>query len=214
MILAAAIAAGCGPSGPTVTPALQSATEPPFTAEPLTPEPGLESAGPTDEPEPTEDPADTDEPAPADEPEPAETPASGSVAACSGTDENRDFFSAVAAAVSWPVYCPALPRGWNVESGQYRLASGGRMEISYRGPDGAGLRLQEGAFCESGGCLPTGDEIGGTAFGDRDGSLYEVADGWAVAVDGGEPISWLLVVTGVSERRARTFAANLVRVED
>jgi hypothetical protein len=87
------------------------------------------------------------------------------------------------------------------------------MEISYRGPNGAGLRLQEGAFCESGGCMPSGEKIGSTAFGDQEGALYRVDDGWAVEVDGGEEISWLLVLNGVDERRARSFAADLVRLD-
>jgi len=209
--------AGCGSSGPTATPPAPPDTDSPPTVEPLTPDPGLGSEAPTDAPEPTEDePGPTDEPEPTeDEPDPTTAGSGGSLADCTGTDENRDdFYGPIAAAVDWPLYCPNLPSGWHVESGQFRLASGGRMEISYRGPNGAGLRLQEGAFCESGGCMPSGEQVGTTSFGDQEGTLYRVDDdGWAVEVDGGEEISWLLVLSGVDERRARTFAADLVRLD-
>ena len=212
-----AVVAACGTSGPTTTPG-SSRTAPPTdvansaapgaTAEPATPDPEPTPAPDTPEPGPT------DAPLPTDEPEPIVTPAVGAVARCAGTDDNRDFYAAVAASVTWPVYCPALPRGWNVESGQYSLAGGGRMEISYRGPGGAGLRLQEGAFCQGAACVPSGENLGSTAFGDRDGVVIAVEDGYAVAVDGGARVSWLLIVTGVDEQRARSIAANLVRLDD
>jgi hypothetical protein len=209
--LAAAVAAACGPSGPTASPAASDAL--PSDA-PATFEPAPASDAPSDLPEPTDEFEPSDDPEPTDDPGPTDEPATGTVDACTGTDENRDFYEAVASAVGWPVYCPSLPRGWNVESGQYRLANGGRMEISYRGPDAAGLRLQEGAFCEGDGCVPSGSEIGAAAFGDREGTLYEVDGGWAIAVDPGEAISWLIVVTGVGETQAREFAADLVRLDD
>lgn len=161
----------------------------------------------SDEPEGT---ADADE---TEDPEPSATPLTGSEAACTGTDENRDFYTQLAAAVSWPVYCAVLPRGWYVHSGQYRLAHGGRMEISYRGPDGAGLRLQQGAICE-GGCVPAGEDLGPAAFGDREATLYSTDGGWTIAADDDSRIGWLLVVTGVSEGRARAFAEDLARVGD
>jgi hypothetical protein len=211
VFLAAAVAAACGSSGPTASPA---ATDAPPSLAPATLEPAPESETPSDPLEPTDELLPSDEPEPSDDPEPTDEPATGSVDACTGTDENRDFYEAVASAVGWPVYCPSLPRGWNVESGQYRLAGGGRMEISYRGPSEAGLRLHEGAFCEGDGCVPSGEEVGAAAFGDRDGTLYAVDGGWAIAVDPGEAISWLIVVTGVSESQAREFAADLVRLED
>ncbi len=135
-------------------------------------------------------------------------------AACSGSNENRDFFASMAAAVDWPVYCPVLPDGWFVESGQYRLADGGRLEIVYRGPDRAKITLDEGAFCTiQGGCVPPGEDVGTTAFDGQDGLLVALDDGsWAIALDREATLSWLLVVTGLDETTARSIAAGLVVV--
>ena len=70
------------------------------------------------------------------EPDPTELPASA--AECTGTDENIAFYAEFASVVDWPVYCPVLPAGWFVGTGQWRQAEGERLEISYRGPRGAG----------------------------------------------------------------------------
>jgi hypothetical protein len=135
-------------------------------------------------------------------------------ASCSGSDENRDFFASMAAAVDWPVYCPVLADGWFVQEGQYRLADGGRLEIVYVGPQRAQITLDEGAFCTiQGGCVPPGQDVGAAPFGDRDGTLVALDDGsWAIAVDREATLSWLLVVTGLDEASSRAIAANLVVV--
>ncbi len=179
----------------------------PASLAPATPEPD------TPEPEPTADPSPTERPAASADPEPTERPAAGA-GGCTGTDENQAFYEAVAAAVDWSVYCPSLPRGWFVRSGQYRLSDGGRLEIAYRGPDGSGLMLQEGGFCSAGDCVPPGEELGDAAFADRTGTLVRTADGFAVSVDRGERASWLLLVSGQPEDVVRTIAADLVRVGD
>ena len=121
----------------------------------------------------------------------------------------------MAAAVDWTVYCAALPDGWFVDDGQYRLASGGWMRISYDGPGATRILLQQGAFCtESGGCVPPGVDVGETAFGDRTGVLVAGDDGsWSTIVDRGGPRSWLLTVTGLDEAGARTIAADLLAVD-
>ena len=141
-------------------------------------------------------------------------PGDASAAACSGSNENRDFFASMAAAADWPVYCPVLPDGWFVESGQYRLADGGRLEIVYRGPDRAEVTLDEGAFCTiQGGCVPPGQDVGPSAFDGQDGLLIALDDGsWAVALDREASLSWLLIVTGLDEATARSIAADLVVV--
>jgi hypothetical protein len=143
------------------------------------------------------------------------SPGGDGAAACSGSDENRDFFASMAAAVDWPVYCPVLPDGWFVDSGQYRLADGGRLEIVYRGPQLAQVTLDEGAFCTiQGGCVPPGQDVGTTAFDGRDGLLVALDDGsWAITVDREATLSWLLIVTGLDEATARAIAANLIVVE-
>jgi hypothetical protein len=136
------------------------------------------------------------------------------VAECSGTDDNRDFLTAVAEAVSWDVYCAVLPSGWFLESGTYRLSSGGWMEVAYRGPAGARLVLREGAFCqEEGDCVPSGTDVGSAAFGDREGTLVAAADGsWALTVDRGASPAWLAVGSGVDEGTFRALTEALARV--
>ncbi len=121
----------------------------------------------------------------------------------------------MAFAVDWAVYCPVLPDGWFVQNGQYRLAGGGRLEIVFQGPDRAQVTLDEGAFCTiQGGCVPSGQDVGPTAFGDRQGTLVALDDGsWAVALDREASLSWLLIVTGLDEGTARSIAAALVVVE-
>ena len=140
----------------------------------------------------------------------AESTSSPSAAA---TADATDVAS-VASAVDWPVYCPALPAGWLVQSGSYRLAGGARLEISYRGPRGAHIDLKEGAFCSSSdGCVPDGTDAGTAAFGDRQGSLVSVGpDSWAISDDAGSTPSWLLSGTGLSEDEFRTIASDLVVV--
>jgi hypothetical protein len=213
LILAAVLAAACLPSE-TSTPAATSpapspsdsaaATEPPASAEPTTP--------------PVSD-APTPSIVVIDSPPPVEPSASASVGpgpagACSGSDENRDFFRAAASALSWTVYCAVLPAGWFVDSGQYRQASGGWVQIAYRGPGGARLEIHEGAFCTaSDGCVPSGTEAGDAPFGDKTGTFVALDDGGsAVVVDRGEKISWLAVGTGLDEAAFRAIAGALTIV--
>jgi len=209
LVLVAVMAAACGSSPTTTAPSASPApvvTATPFasdasTQEPITDEPSTPEAPASEEPSPTLEPEATDDGAPV-------------TGECTGTDENQEFFTQFAAAVDWPVYCPALPSGWFVGTGQWRQADGPRLEISYRGPAGAGLLLQQGAYCPGDGeCVPPGDELGPTAFGDREGSLVETADGWAIVADRGEQPSWLLTLTGVSEAAARRIAADLVQID-
>jgi hypothetical protein len=162
-------------------------------------------------------PASVEPTAAASPPPEASAPASSgpdSAAACSGTDKNREFFGAAAAAVQWTVYCAVLPTGWFVESGQYRGSSGGWVQIAYKGPGGARLELHEGAFCSAAdGCVPPGTDSGDAAFGDRTGTLVNLdSGGWAVVVDRGKSISWLAVGTGISEATFRRLAAALTIV--
>lgn len=175
------------------------------------------TTGPSGEPS-TDEPTTTTEPSTAER-GPTETAApsadagtgTGSAASCSGSDENRDFFASMAAAVDWTVYCPVLADGWFVDDGRYRLAGGGWLEISFDGPGDTRLILRQGAFCISGdGCVPAGDERGPIAFGDRTGALIAGGDGTlSVIVDRGAKPSWLLVVNGLDEAAVRTIAADM-----
>jgi hypothetical protein len=135
---------------------------------------------------------------------------------CAGNDENRDFYADIAQSVTWTVYCPTLPDGWVVDTGSYRLANGGKLDITYRNRGGSRLELHEGAFCTDGsGCLPAGSAAGDAQFGDRTGTLIAVGDDtWALSVDAGEPLSWLAVGRVMDEGAFRDSAAHLIRVGD
>jgi hypothetical protein len=178
-----------------------------------------DSLAPSDEPSPSDGASDGPSVSPSATP-PDVTPSPdvsaspGPAAGCTGTDKNQAFYASVADAVAWTVYCPVLPAGWHVESGQYRLAGGGRMEIGYKGPGGTHFMLQEGAFCgDPAGCMPSGSEVGPTAFGDRDGTLVAVDDGsFAVVVDLTGTASWIATGTGIDEPTMRAFSAALITV--
>lgn len=170
------------------------------TPEPVETEPPSE---PPESAEPSEDP--TDVPSPSAEP--------GVADACTGTDGNRDFFAAVADAVTWPVYCPSLTGRWFVDSGRYRLAGGGWLEVAYRGPDGARITLREGAYCDGDDCVSGGTDLGPADFGDMPGTLLDVGGGgFAILVDPDGPNAWELIASGLSEAAVRAIAADLALV--
>jgi len=213
LILVAVLVGACLPSA-TPTPAATSpapsvsdspaGTEAPPSAEPT-------AAPATDEPSPSILVIETP---PAVEPSASASAGPGPAGACSGSAENRDFYRAAASALSWTVYCAVLPAGWFVDSGQYRQAGGGWVQIAYRGPGGARLELHEGAFCTaSDGCVPPGTESGDAPFGDKSGTFVALDDGGsAVVVDRGEKISWLAVGTGLDEAAFRAIVAALAVV--
>lgn len=210
ILLVVALVAACADSSATAGP-----SEAPATATPVpgtdTPGTAAPTAEPASETPATPEPPGSEGPSPSLEPEPTDDAAVD--AQCTGNDENLAFFEQFARVVDWPVYCPVLPAGWFVGTGQWRQADGARLEISYRGPAGAGLLLQEGAFCPGGGdCVPPGDDLGPANFGDREGTLVATADGWAIVVGRGDMPSWLLTVSGVGEAAARRIASDLVEV--
>lgn len=213
LILAALLVAACLPAA-TTTPAASSpvplasesvvGTEPPVSVEPTAPPASQEPPPST---------AVIETPPPVD---PSASPSAGPgpAGACSGSAENRDFYRAAASALSWTVYCAVLPAGWFVDSGQYRQAAGGSVQIAYRGPGGAHLELHEGAFCTaSDGCVPPGTESGEAPFGDKTGTFVALdGGGFAVVVGRGEKISWLAVGTGMDEATFRGIVGALAVV--
>lgn len=221
LLLVAALLAACSVDRPSTAAPTGAGTAPPSagaSAGPTTAPPSEPSASdaPVTEPstdEPTE-PATEPPTEPADTATPGETPVPGSADACTGTDENREFYEQVAGSVDWTVLCPALPRGWFVGTGSYRLANGGRLVITYKGPGGSSLELSQGAFCrQEGDCVPPGSEVGPAALGPLDGTLVGLDDGrWAVVADRGAPLSWLLIVSGLDQAAATGIAADLVEV--
>lgn len=207
------IAAACVPSaGPAETPNDSPGSPVSSPSEFVTtPEPSL-PVDPSEEPVATASATSIVEPT---LPPPSESAGPGAADACSGSDQNREFFEAAAAALDWTVYCAVLPSGWFVTSGEYRQAGGGRLEIAYRGPGGALLELHEGAFCADGdGCVPSGTATGDAPFGDQTGTLIATDDGgWALVVDQGEMLSWLAVGSGLDEDAFRAITDALTAVD-
>lgn len=200
------LVAGCGdtPDG--------SAT----TTPPRSPAPSATSSSPTEGPEASSAGSASTEPSaePTESEAPSSTAGSGPAAACAGSDDNRDFYASVAGAVDWAVYCPVLPSRWFVAKGDYSLAGGGRMTIAYNGPGGASIELVEGVVCGDDACSPSGTDLGEAAFGDMDGTLWDVgSEGLELLVDPTSTPSWILRTTGVSESDARAIGADLVRVD-
>ena len=214
LVVAVLLVAGCG-GNPETTPASTG-----------TPAPGTSAPAPTDEPTApaSPEPPATDEPTqgPTDEPsvEPGETPgptaSPGGAAACSGNDDNRAFYVGVAGAVAWDVYCPVLATGWFVDTGSFRLAGGGRMEISYRGPGGQRIEIRQGAFCDdASGCPPSGSDVGAARFGDRAASLYETGGTPAAPIvfaAGSGAIGWEAVGIGMDGATLAAYTAAFAKV--
>jgi hypothetical protein len=201
--------AACG-AGPTSGPA--------DTARPGTSAAATGTPAGSDGPTATPDASPTVPPGPGGSPTatvPGSTPGAGS-SACSGSDANREFFRQAAASMSWPVYCAALPDGWILETGAYRLRDGGRLEVTYRGPGDAHLSIVEGNVCAGAdveACAPRDAVIGPAPFGDLEGELGRLANGLALDVDRGANPSWRATGVGISEDDFRALGAALTLVE-
>lgn len=148
------------------------------------------------------------------------SPRPGTADACTGTPENRDFYAALAAAVAWDVYCAVLPSGWFVDSGpnsgSYRLANGGQLSITYRGPGGARIVIREGSYCAGlPDCPPSGTDAGAARFGDRDARLLDIGNGsWlVVVVPTGADVDWQAVGTGMDGAALGAYTAAFARVD-
>ena len=144
------------------------------------------------------------------------SPRPGSSDACSGTAENRDFYSALSASVAWDVYCPVLPPGWFVANGSYRLSNGGQLTITYQGPAGATLEVREGGYCSGQpDCIPTGTDAGSASFGDLAARLVDLGNGsWlVVAAPPGGDASWQATGTGMDGPTLAGYTAAFVRVD-
>jgi hypothetical protein len=116
--------------------------------------------------------------------------------------------------VGWDVYCAVLPKDWIVSAGKYRLANGGYLEMSYKGPGGATLSLSEGSFCTDGtGCVPSGSDVGSAQFGALQATLVATdAGGFAIVAARGEQPSWLMVTSGLDQATAVSLGAALAHV--
>jgi hypothetical protein len=209
VIALALVLAACGDAdAPTGAPPTGSATPSPSG------EPGSSSvptAVPTEEPTGEATPPPTDEPSTS----PGATASPGSADACTGNDENRAFYSAVAEDVTWDVYCATLPAGWFVDAGSFRLAGGGRLEIAYKGPGGQRIEMREGAYCAGDeDCIPTGPDAGTASFGDRPARLVDAGDGdWLVVSEGGD-VNWEAKGLGMDGPTLAAYTAAFALVDD
>ncbi len=136
-------------------------------------------------------------------------------AGCSGNDKNRVFFQQAAASMAWPVYCAVLPDGWFLEAGRYRLADGGHLEVTYRGPADVHVAIVEGNVCAGAdveGCAPRDAVIGPAAFGTREGELGRLANGLVLDVDRGATPSWRATGLGLTEEAFRALCSAFLVV--
>jgi hypothetical protein len=214
LLVAAFVGACVGGSSATDTPSATDSADP----SPAVP---IETASPSSEPptplptDPAESEAPSDAPGAESSGSPPASDAAGSADACSGTDNNRDFYADAAAALAFDVYCPVLPRGWFVDEGQYQLRSGGLLQISYKGPSGAVLDLLERGPCQAGDdCMPAGTQEGSAMFGNRSAELVAKDDGSLMVVAEAADGQWWIVGTRVDEASLTKIAADLVLVGD
>jgi hypothetical protein len=200
--------AACGggpPTGPTAPQgSVAPATEPGATPDP-TPSPSGEEPSPSDDP--GAEPGETSTPGSTEAPTATATASTpgGTAAACSGNDENRAFFAGVAEAVAWDVYCPVLPAGWFVDTGSFRLAGGGRLEIDYKGPGGARLEIRQGTYCAGeDDCIPAAPDAGAR--------LLDVGDGrWLIVAEEGA-LNWEVRSIALDRATALAYAAAFAPV--
>lgn len=119
--------------------------------------------------------------------------------------------------MTWSVYCAVLPDGWFVDAGAYRLANGGRLEVTYRGPGDAHVSMVEGNVCADLGpdievCAPRDAVIGEAAMGDLTGELGRLANGLVLDVERGANPSWRVTGLGLTEEAFRAICAAMLRV--
>jgi hypothetical protein len=206
------VVAACGSDPATPAPSGEPSAEPTSGASAA---PSAEpTAGPTEEPtgEPTEEPTEEPSAEPTPTPDQSRDPDPG--AACAGNAENRAFYAAVADDVAWDVYCPVLPSGWHVDQGSFRLAGGGRLEISYRGPSSARLEIRQGSYCDGDpDCIPAGPDAGTASFAGRPARLIDLGDDeWLIVAEGGD-VSWEVRTRNLAQEVAVDVAGDFIRVE-
>jgi hypothetical protein len=228
LIVAAALIAACGPSGPeSKATDLGTTSLPSPSVSPVAPPPAATAtAAPTRTlaPLPTRSPSPTAAatsgptapPIPGASPTASAGPGAspGDLAACSGSDANRAFFASAAAAVPWDVYCAVLPKGWFVESGSRKGGAAGQLVIAYKTNAGLRLELKQGNFCSGtpAACGPMDSTVGPATYSDRQGQLGALSGNLVLYVNPGSSPAWQAVGVGLSESTFRAFCAALVKV--
>jgi len=176
---------------------------------------------PTPEPTPTPPPTDTPvpgSPTPVPTAKPTGTPGPNptGLAACSGNANQVAFFAEAAKNLTFGVYCAVLPGGWYFTAGNYTQPSGGVFNVTYKGPGGAQIAIQEGAFCltSASACAPHDTVIGSAKLGDLAGSLdtYGPGPGLVIYVAPGTARGYTATGTGLTQAAFVKIAAGLVKV--
>jgi hypothetical protein len=147
---------------------------------------------------------------------------SGAGNSCAGSADNQSWYVTAANGLPFDVYCPVLPATWYVDTagggGSWRGGTDQWLQISYRGPGGAKLSLQEGAFCTGGLSLCSSHDsvIGSASFGGLSGSLDALgptpADGYAIYIDPGTRKGYTITGTGLSPDAFKAIVAGVVKV--
>ena len=145
---------------------------------------------------------------------PGSTATPASAAACTGSDDNRAFYEGVAGAVAWDVYCPVLPAGWFVDTGDFRLLGRRPHGDLVPGPGRPARGDPPGYYCAGEtGCLPAGPDAGAASFGDRPARLVDAGGGgWLVVADGGDGLAWEATGTGMDGATLAAYTAAFVRI--
>jgi hypothetical protein len=206
-IAAVSLTLGCAPRKYDPTPIVVYVTPSPTASPSATPSPSPTIAAvetPTEVPSPTASPAPTAPLVPA-------MPAS----LCTGTADNKSFWAEVASKMSWDVYCPVFPSGWFVKTGSYDTGAGGKVTMTYKGPSGAIVTLNEGNFCFGAAdiCGPSATTVGPVFLADLPATLVTLpGNGNAIYVAPGTAHAYLLSGTGISQATLLSFAAALSKV--
>lgn len=223
-LLVALLVVACGTTNPTA-PTTESSAPPPTGATTATPVPS--SATPTESGsgEPSAAASASSEATSEATPEAStETSpvASGSGAgnSCAGSSDNQSWYTTAADGLPFDVYCPVLPATWFVDAGggTWRGGTDQWLQITYKGPGGAKILVQEGAFCTGGLslCSPHDTVLGTATFGSLPGSLDALgpapSDGYAIYIDPGTGKGYTITGTGISQDAFAAIAAALVKV--
>jgi hypothetical protein len=106
-----------------------------------------------------------------------------------------------------------LPDGWRLTAGEFQGVGGGWLDVSYRGPNDARMRIREGDFCgDLPECVPDAPPVGPAMFGDLEGELRAGGGGYAIVVEQGPDLIYLAEFTGVDEATALALGQALLRV--
>ncbi len=134
---------------------------------------------------------------------------------CSGTADNKSFWSQAANKMSWDVYCPVFPAGWAVKAGNFEQGAGGKITMTYKGPRSAIVELDEGNFCFGAAdvCGPSATTVGPVFLADMAATLVTLQGGGnAIYVAPGTTHAYLLSGTGIAQETLLSFAAALSKV--